>query len=126
MAAPPPSPKSRLRAVYSVPEDPPRRTESVIYQLEDAGDPLLRLRQTVRMVDEDGATRYLYRVEAFSRLSGKRLGGADLMAQLGSEEEFAVSAREFQTAPFQAVMSRLSDELRDQYGEIEAATEIPA
>jgi hypothetical protein len=107
-----------------VPEDPPTRIESVIYQLEDAGDPLMRLRQTVRMVDGEGATRYLYRIEAFSRLSGKLLGGADLLAELGSEEEFAASAREFQTAPFRAVMSRLSQELRDRYGEIEAATEI--
>ena len=126
MATPPPSPKSRLRAVYHVPDSPPGRVDSVIYQLEDAGDPLLRLRQTVRMVDHDGATRYLYRVEAFSRLAGNRLGAADLLAPLGSEEEFAAGAREFQTAPFGAVMSRLSDDVRDRYGEIEAATDVPA
>jgi len=121
---PPPSPKSRLRAVYGVPEDPPRRSEKAIYQLEDAGDPVLRLRQTVRQLDQDGATRYLYRVDAFSRLTGEQLGTAELLAPMGSEEEFAARAREFQTAPFRRIMRALSDELSGRYAKAEA--EIPA
>jgi len=113
--------------VYRVPEDDsPRRKDAVLYQLEDEGDPVLRLRATVREVEDDGATRVLYRVEAFSRLTGHRLGGAELVAALGSEEEFSARARGFQTAPFRSVMEGLSAELRASYSAGEATTEIPA
>ena len=126
MSAPPPSPKSRLRPVYRVPDDIPRSADVVIYQLEDAGDPVLRLRQTVRQVDDDGSSRLLYRVEAFSRLSGLRLGAAERVAALGSEAEFAARAREFQTAPFRQVVRELSQELRDRYSDAEAGSETTA
>lgn len=126
MAGPPPSPKSRLRPVYGVLEDAAAPVDSVIYQLEDAGDPILRLRQTVRQVAQDGATRFLYRVEAFSRLSGRRLGAAELLTTLGSEEEFAARAREFQTAPFREVVRGLSEELRGRYSDLEAGGESTA
>ena len=126
MATPPPSPKSRLRPVYHVLEDAPAPVDSVIYQLEDAGDPVLRLRQTVRQVAEDGATRFLYRVEAFSRLTGQRLGTAERLTTLGSEEEFAARAREFQTAPFREVVRGLSEELRTRYSDIEAGGDSTA
>ena len=42
MTGPLPSPKSRLRAVYTRPLDPAARTEDVIYQLEDTGHPVMR------------------------------------------------------------------------------------
>lgn len=120
MAQPPQSPKSRLRAVYSVPEEEPRRTERVIYQLEDSGHPVLRLRPTVRMEDHDGEVRHLYRVDAFSRISGIKLGHAQVLAALGSPEAFAAGARHFQSAPFQAVLQGLGDELIERYAEAEA------
>ncbi|MEA2683191.1 MAG: hypothetical protein QOK05_1519 [Chloroflexota bacterium] len=125
MSQAPRSPKSRLRAVYSVPEEEPRRTERVIYQLEDAGHPVLRLRPTVRMEDEDGEVRHLYRVDAFSRISGLRLGHAELVAPLGSSEEFAAESRQFQSAPFRAVLADLSGQLVDMYAETEALQPPP-
>ena len=106
----PPSPKGRIRAVYTV-ADAPRRTERVIYQLEDSGHPLLRLRPSVRVVEEDGWRGHLYRVEAYSRLTGERLGVAEELAAPGSPEEFAAASRQFQTAPFRAAVQRLRAEL---------------
>lgn len=126
MTQPPPSPKSRLRAVYSVPEEEPRRTERVIYQLEDAGNPVLRLRPTVRMEDDDGEVRHLYRIDAFSRISGVRLGHAEVVAALGSPEEFAAESRQFQSAPFRAVLQDLGDQLIERYAEAEALQPPPA
>jgi hypothetical protein len=121
MTEPLPSPKSRLRAVYTVPEDEPTRTEKVVYQLEDMGHPVLRLRPTVRQVDDDGETRYLYRMDAFSRLRGVRLGTAEIVAPLGSAEAFAAESRQFQSTPFRGVLEVLSDELVEKYAAIEAA-----
>lgn len=120
MTEPLPSPKSRLRPVFTVPEDPSRRTEKVVYQLEDMGHPSLRLRASLRLIDDDGQTRFLYRVVAFSRMTGARLGVADQVAPLGSQEEFAASAREYQSAPFRMVLEELSRELVDQFAEAEA------
>jgi hypothetical protein len=121
MTEPLPSPKSRLRAVYSVPEDEPARTEKVVYQLEDMGHPVLRLRPTVRQVEDDGETRYLYRMDAFSRLRGVRLGTAEIVAPLGSAEAFAAESRQFQSTPFRSVLEALSEELVEKYAAIEAA-----
>ncbi|GAC1328319.1 MAG: hypothetical protein NVSMB17_03610 [Candidatus Dormibacteria bacterium] len=128
MTTPPPlSPKSRLPPVYRVPDDDAQgRKGAVLYQLEDEGDPVLRLRATVREVHDDGATRFLYRVEAFSRLTGHRLGAAEQVTALGSEEEFAARAREFQTEPFRRVMDQLSAQLRDAYSAEEAGVDLPA
>ena len=126
MSTPPPSPQSRLRPVYTVPEEAPRRTERVIYQLEDMGHPVLRLRPSVRIIDDDGESRYLYRVAAFSRLTGVKLGVADRVAPLGSQEAFAADAREFQTAPFRMVLDELSAELIDQFAEAEATAPSPS
>jgi hypothetical protein len=125
MATPPPSPKSRLRPVYTVPEDAPRRTERVIYQLEDMGHPSLRLRPSLRLIDDDGESRYLYRVVAFSRITGTRLGTADRVAPLGSQEAFAADAREFQSGPFRMVLEELSAELVEQFAETEANAPSP-
>ncbi|HEY8739486.1 MAG TPA: hypothetical protein VIN56_02695 [Candidatus Dormibacteraeota bacterium] len=115
MNKPLPSPKSRLPAVYAVPEDEPHRTERVIYQLEDTGHPALRLRPSVRQVDDDGEIRYLYRVDAFSRLSGLKLGQSELVATLGSTEAFAAESRQFQSASFRGVLEDLSGRLVDQF-----------
>ena len=120
MIQPPRSPKSRLRAVYAVPEEEPRRTERVIYQLEDAGHPVLRLRPTVRMQDQDGEVRHLYRVDAFSRITGVKLGHAEVVAALGSPEEFAAQSRQFQSAPFRAVLQDLGGQLVERYAEAES------
>lgn len=125
MDEPPPSPKSRLRAVYGVPEDQPRRTERVTYQLEDMGHPVLRLRPTLRMVGADGETRHLYRVDAFSRMTGVKLGSAESLAPLGSPEEFAAESRQFQSAPFRQVVEDLSRELVERYAEAEAVAPPP-
>ena len=121
MNEPLPSPKSRLRAVYAVPAEPPRRTERVIYQLEDMGHPVLRLRPTVRLVDDDGEERFEYAVTAFSRITGQRLGVADLVAPLGSQEAFAAQSRQFQSAPFRMVLKELSSGLVEQFAAAEAA-----
>jgi hypothetical protein len=125
MTEPLPSPKSRLRAVYTVSVDQPKRTQDVVYQLEDMGHPSLRLRPTVRMVDDDGETRYLYRVAAFSRITGVKLGIAEQVAALGSQEEFAAVAREFQSAPFRMVLEDLSQDLIGQFAEAEASAPAP-
>jgi hypothetical protein len=118
-AQPPPSPKSRIRPVYSVPADRPRRTETVIYQLEDTGHAELRLRPTVRIVDEDVRQGYLYRVDAYSRLTGERLGQAEELAPPGSEAEFAAAAREFQSLPFRQVIDWLSAQLSERFKDSE-------
>jgi hypothetical protein len=111
VTTPPPSPKSRVRAVYSVPEERAPRSEKVIYQLEDTGHRTLRLRPTVRMVDAGGEVGYLYRVDAFSRLTGEHLGTAEELAAPGSRAEFAALAREFQSQPFREVVDRLTADL---------------
>ena len=125
MNEPLPSPKSRLRAVYGVPAEVPRRSERVVYQLEDTGHPVLRLRPTLRQVDDDGETRYQYRVDAFSRITGVKLGEAELVAPLGSREAFAADSRQFQSGPFRAVIDELSEKLIAQYAEGES-TDPPA
>jgi hypothetical protein len=117
MTGPPPSPKSRLRAVYAVPFDAPPSSEPVIYQLEDTGHPAIRLRPTVRIVDTDGSRGYLYRVDAFSRLTGEKFGSAETLAEPGSPAEFAAEAREFQSGPFREVVDSLSEQLVDRFGQ---------
>jgi hypothetical protein len=114
-----PSPKRRLRAVYSVPEQASQRSQRVIYQLEDTGHPALRLRPTVRTVEDDGVVRYLYRVDAFSRLSGERLGWDEVVAAPGSTAEFAAAAREFQSEPFRDTIDVLSGTLAERFAEAE-------
>lgn len=121
MSEPLPSPKRRLRAVYSVPEDAPRRSERVSYQLEDTGHPVLRMRPTVRLVEENGADRILYRVDAFSRLSGAHLGQAEVIADEDSPADYAARAREFQSEAFRGVVTELSDALIDCFAERELA-----
>jgi hypothetical protein len=123
-----PSPKQRLSAVYTVPDKPLPRSERVIYQLEDTGHPVLRLRPTVRVVEHDGIPRYLYRVDAFSRLTGKRLGSQETEAAPNSPADFAAASHQFQSAPFREVIDELSGRLADRFGEAEAiATDaIPA
>ena len=123
MSIPSPSRKSRLRPVYTVQDDAPARGERVIYQLEDDGQPLLRLRPTVRLVQEDREERYLYRVTAFSRVTGELLGAADHEAPPGSREEYAAKSRQFQTLPFREVMLALRAELLDRYRD--AVPEVP-
>jgi hypothetical protein len=117
MTGPQPSPKSRLRAVYSVPAEPAKTTERVIYQLEDTGHAAIRLRPTVRIVDDDGVRGYLYRVDAFSRLTGEKLGSAEEVAEPDSPAEFAAGALEFQSAPFREVIDRLSRQLAEVHGQ---------
>ena len=114
-----PSPKRRLRAVYSVPEEAGRPGQQVIYQLEDTGHAALRLRPTVRIVDDEGVPRYLYRVDAFSRLTGDHLGDADALATPDSPEEFAAAAREFQSEPFRGTVEALSQTLVERFAEAE-------
>ncbi|HXA42702.1 MAG TPA: hypothetical protein VNV65_07300 [Candidatus Solibacter sp.] len=124
MSGPLPSPKSRLRAVYSESAEPALRTEGVIYQLEDTGQPVLRLRPTVRMVDDNGSPRYLYRVDAFSRLTGKRLGRAEVLAELDSPSEFAAKSRQFQSDAFRTVVDALSGALVERFADREATGAI--
>lgn len=119
MEGPLPSPKSRLRAVYSEAAGPALRTEGVIYQLEDTGQPVLRLRPTVRMVDDNGAPRYLYRVDAFSRLTGNRLGRAEVLAELDSPAEFSAKSRQFQSGAFRELVDALSDALVERFADRE-------
>ena len=126
MTEPLPSPKSRLRPVYTVPEDTSRRTERVVYQLEDTGHPVLRLRPTVRLVEEDGDVSYLYRVEALSRLRRGKLGQAELVASVGSPAQFAAQARQFQSPAFRAVVEELSAELLETYATDEAEAAPPS
>jgi hypothetical protein len=119
-----PSPKTRLRAVYTRPLEPPTRTETVIYQLEDTGHPVLRLRPTVRQFEDEGLRRYLYRVDAFSRLTGKRLGRAEVLAALDSAAEFAARSRQFQSEAFKEVVAELSDTIVDRFQAGEATGAI--
>jgi hypothetical protein len=121
---PPPSPKSRLRPVYTRPLDPPVRTEAVIYQLEDTGHPVLRLRPTIRQFEDEGLRRYLYRVDAFSRLTGKRLGRAEVLAALDSSAEFAARSRQFQSEAFREVIAELSAALVERFQSREATGAI--
>ncbi len=123
MTDPLPSPKSRLRAVYTRPLDPPTRTEAVIYQLEDTGHPVLRLRPTVRQFEDDGL-RYLYRVDAFSRLTGKKLGQAEALAPVDGPAEFAARSRQFQSEAFSKVIAQLSAVLVDRFQDREATGAI--
>jgi hypothetical protein len=119
-----PSPKSRLRAVYTRPLEPPARTEAVIYQLEDTGHPVLRLRPTVRQFEDESLRRYLYRVDAYSRLTGKRLGRAEVLAALDSPAEFAARSRQFQSEAFREVVNELSAALVDRFQALEATGAI--
>ena len=116
----PPSPKRRLRAVYEATETE-ARTEPVTYQLEDTGHPVLRLRPTLRIVTEAGAPRYLYRVDAFSRMTGRHLGLAEVLAAPDSPAEFAARAREFQSVPFREVIEELSEALVERFANRENA-----
>jgi hypothetical protein len=124
VSEPLPSPKSRLRAVYTRSPDPPARTEDVIYQLEDTGQPVLRLRPTIREVEDSGECRYLYRVDAFSRLTGKKLGKAEVLAALDSPAEFAARSRQFQSAAFREVVEQLSEALVVRFAHREATGPI--
>jgi hypothetical protein len=124
LTEPLPSPKSRLRAVYTRPVEPAARTEDVIYQLEDTGQPVLRLRPTVRQVEDNGEGRYLYRVDAFSRLTGKKLGKAEVLAALDSPAEFAARSRQFQSAPFREIVEQLSEALVERFAGREATGPI--
>ena len=117
MTEPLPSPKSRLRPVYTSPVETPARTEDVIYQLEDTGHPVLRLRPTIRQIEDDGLTRYLYRVDAFSRLTGRKVGKAEVLAALDSPAEFAARSRQFQSEAFRDVIAQLSDALVDRFAD---------
>ena len=119
MTEAPRSPKSRLRPVFAVDDAPAASTESVTYQLEDTGHAVLRLRPTVRVVDEDGQRRFLYRVDAFSRLRGTKLGTAEVLAPPGSPAEFTAESRQFQDAAFQETIKQLSDLLIRKYGRAE-------
>ena len=112
----PRSPKSRLRPVYTVDADPIARSETVIYQLEDTGHPVLRLRPSVRVVQEDGRRSYLYRVDAFSRLRGGKVGQAEKLAPPGSPAEFAADARDFQGVAFRETIDELCRPLIRRYG----------
>jgi hypothetical protein len=120
MTAPPRSPKSRLRPVYTRPDEPAPRTQAVIYQLEDTGHPVLRLRPSVRQVDDGGLRRYLYRVDAFSRLTGARLGRAEVLAEVDSAAEFAARSRHFQSEPFKKVIDDLSAAMIERFADREA------
>lgn len=120
MAGPPLSPKRRLRAVYEAPETE-GRTEPVTYQLEDTGHPVLRLRPTLRIVVEEDVERFLYRVDAFSRLTGRHLGLAEVLAGADSAAEFAAKAREFQSVPFREVIDELSEALVERFVDRENA-----
>jgi hypothetical protein len=124
VTGPLPSPKSRLRAVYTRPLDPAARTQDVIYQLEDTGQAVLRLRPTVRQVEDAGEVRYLYRVDAFSRLTGKKLGKAEVLAALDSPAEFAARSRQFQSDPFREVVDQLSEALVERFADQEATGAI--
>ena len=112
-----PSPKGKLRAVYSVPMEKSRHNQRVIYQLEDTGHAVLRLRPTVRVIDDEGTPRYLYRVDAFSRMTGDHLGKAEAAAAPGSAEEFAAAAREFQSEPFRRTVDELSRSVAARFAE---------
>jgi hypothetical protein len=116
VSAPPPSPKRRLRAVYQAPDNE-AQTEPVTYQLEDTGHAVLRLRPTVRVVDEGGVERFLYRVDAYSRMTGRHLGLAEVLASPDSPAEFAARAREFQSLPFREVVDELSDALVERFAD---------
>lgn len=112
-----PSPKRQLRAVYTVPMEQSRHSQKVIYQLEDTGHATLRLRPTVRVIDYEGTPWYLYRVDAFSRMTGDHLGKAEAAAAPGSAEEFAAAAREFQSEPFRRTVDELSRSVAARFAE---------
>ncbi len=123
MSGAPPSPKSRLPAVHRVPDRDAARGERVLYQLEDTGHPLLRLRTTLRVREEDGLSTYHYRVDAFSRITGGHLGEAAMDASPGSRPEFAARSRQFQSRDFREVVDRLRDEVSTRYRD--AVPELP-
>jgi hypothetical protein len=109
-----------LRAVYTPTSEGAPGAEAVIYQLEDTGHPVLRLRPSVWQVDDGGLRRYLYRVDAFSRLTGARLGRAEVLAELDSAAEFAARSRKFQSEPFRRVVDDLSAPLIERFADREA------
>ena len=111
-----PSPKERIRPVYLVPEGPVARTQNVVYQLEDTGHPLLRLRVSVRLVESPtGPPSVLYRVDAHSRVTGAWLGSAETIAESGSAAEYAAIARQFQSDPFRTVVQALRDDVAERF-----------
>lgn len=112
-----PSPKERLQPVYQVPPGPVKRDQRVIYQLEDTGHPLIRMRVTVRLSGDPQDETVLYRVDAYSRVSGELLGSAETTAPHGSAEAYAALARQFQTVPFRRVLHELRDQLAERYGD---------
>jgi hypothetical protein len=71
-------------------------------------------------VDDGGLRRYLYRVEAFSRLTGRKLGRAEVLAELDSAPEFAARSRQFQSAAFRKVIDDLSAALIERFAHREA------
>lgn len=122
----PPSPKGRLRAVYSEPETPTRRTERVIYQLEDSGHPRLRLRPSLRVSVVDGDARFIYRVDAYSRLTGAHLGHAEVVAPPGTPAEHAARTRQFQSAPFREAVEQLRARLAERFQDLEPTGAVQA
>jgi hypothetical protein len=110
-----PSPKERIPPVYEVPEEQVKRTQRVVYQLEDTGHPLLRIRVTVRLVGDGDEQSVLYRAEAFSRVTGSALGIAEMTPPHDSTEAYVALARQFQTPPFRRVLQSLWDELAERY-----------
>jgi hypothetical protein len=119
LSQPPLSPKSRIRAVYTERDVPVSRTEQVIYQLEDTGHPRLRLRPVIRVEETGGGTEYIYRVEAYSRLTGAHLGYAEAIAAPGSSAEHAARTRQFQSAPFREAVDQLRQRLIDRFQDLE-------
>ena len=115
-----PSPKRRMRAVYSVPEDPPVRSERVMYQLEDTGHPVLRY-AAHRAPCREGDERILLCVDAFSRLSGAHLGQAEVLAEPAGPADYAARAREYQATPFRDVIEELSLALIERFSARELA-----
>ena len=91
----------------------------MIYQLEDTGHPRLRLRPTLRVVEAPGETEYIYRVDAFSRLTGAHLGKAEALAAPGSPAEHAARTRQFQSGPFRDAIGQLRERLIDRFQDLE-------
>ena len=109
------NPKSRIRPVFTEPVVDVRRAETVIYQLEDTGHPVPRLRPTVREVEYQDHQGYLYRVEAFSRLTGEKLGVCEVVADQDSAAEHAARTRDFMSPPFRATVGALEADLVDRF-----------
>jgi hypothetical protein len=109
------NPRSRIRPVHTESTEQPARRESVIYQLEDTGNADIRLRPTVRELTFTDRQGYLYRVEAFSRLTGERLGAAESIVEEGSAADHAARSRDFMSAAFREVVAGLEAGLVDRF-----------